>query len=253
VRLASLHGSASPFWAEDSVASSLKVGMRIEYSPRAGPQTSELPHSNDDVWCGSVHPAPQVRSGPQGVLLQRIAFPSLDAVWPRGAVRDSSCRRVHAGSDVPSLAVVQGSVLRYESPKPGNISRAGRASLKVGHELLHAVRCVCPEISAACARTGSSELGAQHILVLGLARVNWEEVERTGSAPACEILLIGWAPCAVARAPASMPSGPRFARKRPRSRASPVPFSSSSRVVWIDQSAEAEQEDDRRWKRQRSW
>ena len=239
VRLAALHGSASPFWAEDSVAGSLKVGMTIEFSRRsASNQPSELPHRND-------HVTSSLRS-----QLEPLVLPSLSAVWPH-AKRDGSCRRVHAGCNVPSLAVLYGSILRYEPPQPGGYSQAGRVTLEVGPETL-TVRCVCPEISDAFARAVHHASPSRYILVLGLARANLEQAKRTGSEPACEILLIGWAPSRVVEPVLSLASGPQQ-RKRRKSRASPLPFISSQRMIWIDDSEEAEEvEEHRRRKRRRS-
>jgi hypothetical protein len=193
IRLAALHGNASPFWSQDDVAAELSTGMRIEYSHRKGLSTghSEYPHKHDDVWCASVRPLPGSKRR-LSTLLPKLAQPTLDACWPQ-SVRISGERspRVRARVQVPSLAVLRGSVIRVDELPRGQ-GAAARATLQVGADVLERVRIVCPEIKDALRQ--DTILRVPHFLVFGLARANMQHAASCGAEPACEILLISWAP-----------------------------------------------------------
>ena len=191
MRLAALHGSASPFWANNQ-ADGLAIGSRVEYSERGSSAAGEYPHKNEDLWCGSI-----VSLGehmPIYPMLEPLATRSLQSVWPTEVMIDGArTPRVRAGSNVPSLIVLRGTIRSFEAD--AGQTKAGRASLRLGQEPaeeLVDVRVVCPAIRATL--VGSSELlNAERLLILGLARANKRYAEKTGEVEACEILLIGWA------------------------------------------------------------
>lgn len=195
IRLAALHGSASPFWAEDSVAARLQIGMRVEYSSRDNQQfeDSEYPHKHDDVWCGSVKPL-GMQLVPLGKVLEPLVRHTLDDWWPCDVrISGANSPRVRAFARVPSLAVLCGSIIRVDDLPEGK--KHVRATLQVGDDVLERVRVVCPQIKAALQEQLDATINTPQLLVLGLARPNLDHAESCGVEPACEILLIGLAAC----------------------------------------------------------
>ena len=124
-------------------------------------------------------------------LLAPLAWSVLEGVWPRRVrIEGANSPRVRAGERVPSLAVLRGTITRVDEMPAGY--KPARVTLQVGADELERVRVVSPDIKSALQK--DAPIAVPHLFVFGLARANLHHAASSGHEPACEILLVGWAP-----------------------------------------------------------
>ena len=135
---------------------------------------ASYPHKTDDIPCTLVR---LCTGGPPGTIYELLTplAVSLPTVWPQSAMATPKAKRISLGARVPSLVVVEGSLINCTSA-----NQSGHASLLLSDGSAKS------GIKIACSQTLREATSLKGVFILGLARAH--------DGVSCEMLLVGFGP-----------------------------------------------------------